>query len=115
MTNQTEGLAMIDSNNNSYGGVKKVLAYWPIILTALAITVTAAEANTRLDFLTDRVEYIWENGPPSQSVRLARIEEKQIRIEEKQKEMNETLIRIEDKIDEKYSVSSESRKKLKRL
>lgn len=94
---------------------RRVLAFWPIILTAGAVVVSAANAETRLDHLTERVDYIWNSGPPPIAVRLARIEEKQTQIEEKQKEMNETLIRIEEKIDDKYSVSPESQRKLRKL
>lgn len=95
--------------------LKSIMSYWPIILTAGAVVVSAASATTRLDNLSQRVEYIWTNGPPEMSVRLARIEEKQNRIEEKQIEMSKTLERMETKIDEGYAVSPDARKRLRRL
>lgn len=94
---------------------RKVIAYWPIILTAGAVVVSAAQANTRLDGLSDKVEYIYQKGAPPTAERLARIEERQIAIEKEQKEMNETLVRIEGKIDDKYSVSPEAQRKLRKL
>lgn len=94
---------------------RRLMTYWPLIVTVLAIAGTAGAANARLDNLSDRVEYIWNNGPPPLAIRLTRIEEKQTHIEEKQKEMNETLIRIEEKIDDKYSVSPEAKRKLRKL
>lgn len=97
---------MSDSVNE--GQFKKIVAYWPIILTALAVTVSAASANTRLDNLQERVQYIWDNGSPSVAIRLARIEEKQ-------NHMNAQLDRIEEKMDERYTVSQESKRKLRKL
>lgn len=96
------------SNEVTEGHIKKIVAYWPIILTALAVTVSAASANTRLDNLNDRVDYIWNNGTPSVAVKLARIEEKQNHIDLQ-------LDRIENKLDNRYIVSPETRKKLKDL
>lgn len=95
--------------------VRSIMSYWPILLTAGAVVVSAASATTRLDNLSDRVEYIWSNGTPAESVRLARIEEKQNRIEEKQIEMTKTLERMETKIDEGYTISPETRRRLRRL
>lgn len=96
------------SNEVDDGQIKKIVAYWPIILTALAVTVSAASANTRLDNVNERVQYIWDNGSPSVAVRLARIEEKQDHIDLQ-------LDRIENKLDNRYIVSPETRKKLKDL
>lgn len=88
--------------------LKKVVAVWPIVLTAAALTISAASASTRLDELKSRVDYIWDNGSPTVSVRLARMEEKQ-------NQMNEKLDRIEQKLDNDYVVSPEAKKKLRKL
>ncbi len=95
-------------NGNHQDLTKKISTYWPIIVTILAITVTAAQANTRLDNLNDRVQYIYTNGSPTTQERLVRIETQQI-------ELSRTLDRVEDKLDKDLTVSDGSRKRLKNL
>lgn len=67
--------------------------YWPIIVTALGLTVSAASANTRLADLTDKVDYIWDNGSPPIATRLARIDERE-------EQMAKTLDRVDHKLDQ---------------
>lgn len=100
---------------HEYPRLGKFMSFWPLIVTALAIAVTAGTANAKLESLSDRVDYIWNNGPPPLSIRLARIEEKQIRIDEKQEELKITLDRIETKLDDRLTVSQETKNKLRKL
>lgn len=86
----------------------RITTWWPIVVTALAITVSAAQANTRLDSLADRITVIEEKGPSTVNERLARIETQQINIDKQ-------LDRIEDKIDAELTVSPSTKKRLNRL
>lgn len=74
---------------------KTLPRFWPIVLTAVGLTVSAASANTRLVELSDRVDYVYANGAPVVSVRLARIETQQA-------QMAKQLDRMEDKEDKLY-------------
>lgn len=98
--------------NNTGETIRK---YWPIVVTVLALTVTAADANTRLITLKDRVDYIYTNGPPSQADRLARIETRQEEAAKSLERMQQQLDQIQARQEEIYSVSPHARSQLKRL
>ncbi len=93
----------------------KIQTYWPIIVTALAITVTAASANTRLDNVSSRVDYLYNNGSPVEIQQLTRVVQQQ-------NDMLKTLDRVETKVDTleseshtKYVMSPRTRRALKKL
>jgi valyl-tRNA synthetase len=90
------------------GSFHRFTSWWPLVVTALAITVSAAQANTRLDVLNDRVVTIEQTGTVAGNERLARLESQQ-------QELQRSLNRIEQKLDNELTISPESRKRLNRL
>lgn len=87
---------------------KWIAGWWPVVVTALAITVTAAQANQRLDNVNERVTVIEERGTVPGNERLARLEAQQI-------ELQRTLNRVEKKLDDELVISPASRKRLNQL
>lgn len=76
-----------------YEWFKRVAHLWPILVTVMGLTVTAASANTRLEDLTDKVAYLYQEGSPAVAVHVAHIDEKQDM-------MAKQLDRMEDKLDD---------------
>lgn len=72
---------------------KMVPLFWPVLVTVASVGLAAASAETRLEDLTAKVNYIWDNGAPPVAVRLARIDERQ-------EQMVKTLDRVDHKLDE---------------
>ena len=87
---------------------KWIAGWWPVIVTALAITVTAAQANQRLDNVNDRVGVIELRGTVVGNERMARLEAQQA-------EIQRTLNRVEQKLDSELTISPEARRRLQRL
>lgn len=70
-----------------------VATWWPLALPLLAVGASTVRADAMIASQADRVEYLYQKGSPVVSERLARIEERQIAAQE-------TLARIERRIEE---------------
>lgn len=73
------------------GRSKAFLSWWPVILTVAAVGASAVRADTNIADQRERIDYLYENGSPSVSARLARIEAGQ-------EAVTRQLDRIEDKL-----------------
>jgi hypothetical protein len=69
-----------------------IQTWWPVILPLLAVLGSTVRADTRLEGQTERVNYLYNNGSPAVTQRLARMEGTQ-------EAMKAQLDRIERKLD----------------
>jgi hypothetical protein len=72
--------------------IKVAAIVWPIVVGLMTATFASAQASSALDHTINRVEIIETQGSPAVRERLARIEQALIN-------SNQTLVRVENKLD----------------